>query len=172
MTTLYDNYYIASNREYVSLRPVPADRSVQLRVPQHAAGLGGALPVPGRPADLVLGHVASRQQRRASTRARAEILPIDAHPRPIYRLDGQPWRGRIQTYDAPFTLQKADSFTLHVNSQPSYIRGQAAQPLFDDSRSYFDPAMPTGGVKVPNTDIRIRVLSESGTSMRIRIAPS
>ena len=31
-----------------------------------------------------------------------EILPIDANPSAIYRLDGKPWRGRIQTYDAPF----------------------------------------------------------------------
>ena len=27
--------------------------------------------------------------------------------------DGQPWRTRIQMYDAPFSLTKADSFTLH-----------------------------------------------------------
>ena len=31
-----------------------------------------------------------------------EMLPIDANPRPIYDLDGTLWRGRIQTYDAPF----------------------------------------------------------------------
>ena len=42
------------------------------------------------------------------------VLPIDANPRPIYRLDGKPWRGRIQTYDAPFGLEKSDSFTLHA----------------------------------------------------------
>ena len=69
-----------------------------------------------------------------------EILPIDSHPQPIYRLDGQPWRGRIQTYDAPFSLQKSDSFTLHMRrtGQASYIRGQDAVPVFDDRRSYWD----------------------------------
>ena len=58
------------------------------------------------------------------------ILPIDAHPRTIYTLDGDPWRPRIQMYDATFGLQKADSFTLHsqFTGHASYIRGQAAQP--------------------------------------------
>ena len=74
-------------------------------------------------------------------------------------------------YDAPFSLQPADSFTLHLNGQPSFIRGQAAQPVFDDSRSYLDPALPNAGVDVPDTNTRIRVLSQNGTSMRIRIFP-
>ena len=62
-------------------------------------------------------------------------LYIDAHPQPIYNLTGAPWRARVQVYDAPFSLKKADSFTLHINSQPQYIRGQAAQPLFDDTKT-------------------------------------
>ena len=53
-----------SHRNYVVVRQVPEDRPVQLRLRQHAAGLGGALPVPGRPADLVLGHLAGRQQHQ------------------------------------------------------------------------------------------------------------
>ena len=103
-----------------------------------------------------------------------EILPIDANPRPIYRLDGQPWRGRIQTYDAPFSLQKSDSFTLHIptNGQASYIRGQAAVPVFDDSRSYWDPALPNVGVKVPHVGVMLRVTQQSGTSMRVRVGSS
>jgi len=79
-----------------------------------------------------------------------EILPIDSQPQPIYKLDGKPWRGRIQTYDAPFSLEKAGSFTLHDQNtgQASYIRGQAAQPVFDDRRSYWTAAQPAVGVKV------------------------
>jgi hypothetical protein len=49
----------------------------------------------------------------STCRRQGEILPIDSHPQPIYKLDGLPWRGRIQTYDAPFSLEKAASFTLH-----------------------------------------------------------
>ena len=78
------------------------------------------------------------------------VLPIDSHPQPIYHLDGQPWRGRIQTYDAPFSLEKARLVhAAHRTGGPSYIRGQDAQPMFDDSRSYWNPAQPTVGVKVP-----------------------
>jgi len=90
---------------------------------------------------------------------------------PIFRLDGLKWRPRIQTYDAPFSLEKADSFTLHMpNGQPSYIRGQDAVPVFDDRRSYWDAQQPNVGVKVPNAGVRIAVQSASGTSMRIKIS--
>ena len=89
----------------------------------------------------------------------------------IYRLDGKPWRGRVQTYDAPFGLEKSDSFTLHAQETgaASYIRGQAAQPVFDDRREFWDPALPFVGVKVPHAGVTIRVTQQSGTSMRVRV---
>ena len=103
---------------------------------------------------------------------RAEILPIDAHPRRSTGSTATPWRTRIQIYDAPFGLQKADSFTLHFNGQASYIRGQAAQPLFDDTRSYRDAATPTSGVKVANAGVTLQVLEQQGTSMKVRLGTS
>ncbi len=54
----------------------------------------------------------------------------------------------------------------------SYIRGQSAVPLFDDRREFWDPAIPTVGVKVPHAGVQIRVLSQNGTSMRIRVQPA
>lgn len=98
------------------------------------------------------------------------VLPIDAHPRPIYNIDGTVWRGRIQTYDAPFSLRKADSFTLHRNGVRSYIRGQAAQPVFNDMKSYWSEAQPTVGVKVARAGVKIRVLSQSSTTMKVRVS--
>lgn len=79
--------------------------------------------------------------------------------------------GGSRRNDAPFSLQKADSFTLHAQEtgRASYIRGQAAQPVFDDRRQYWYPQLPTVGVKVPNAGVRMRVLSQNGTSMRVRI---
>ncbi len=97
-------------------------------------------------------------------------LYIDARLKTLYRLDGQPWRTRIQLYDAPFSLTKADSFTLHHNSQPNYIRGEDGNPLFDDTKQYFDPELPNHGVKLPAAGVKIRVLSEDGTSMRVRVS--
>ncbi len=97
-------------------------------------------------------------------------LIIDSRPRPIYNLTGQPWRARIQVYDAPFSLKKADSFTLHLNSQPQYIRGQAAQPLFDDTKQYWFPELPNHGVKLPATGTKIQVLEQKGLNTKVRFS--
>ena len=61
------------------------------------------------------------------------------------------------------------SFTLHVNGKPSYVRGQAAVPLFDDTKKYWYEEQPNAGILLPETGTTIKVLSESGTSMKIRI---
>jgi immune inhibitor A len=97
-------------------------------------------------------------------------LISDAHPRPFYRIDGQPWRARVQVYDAPFSLTKADSFTLHVNDKPSYIRGQDAQPLFDDTKQYWFPELPNHGVKLPAAGVKIKVQKQDGTSMKVKFS--
>jgi immune inhibitor A len=167
-TGLFNHYYIASNREYISF-------DQYLRTGPYNFGF------PDRPdwaehfpyQDGLLIWYWDTSQSDNDTGAhpgQGLILPIDSHPRIIYRLDGQPWRGRIQVYDAPFGLQTADSFTLHFDGQPSYIRGQDAVPVFDDRRSYWRPELPNVGVIVPNAGVRIRVLEEIGTSVRIRIA--
>ncbi len=96
-------------------------------------------------------------------------LPIDANPRPIINIaTGAPWRPRIQVYDAPFSLHKADSMTLHTNGVPSYIRGQAAQPLFDDTKKYWYAELPSHGVKLPAVGVKVKVLEEDGTSLKVR----
>ena len=100
------------------------------------------------------------------------ILPIDAHPRPIYNLDGP----AVAAADPAVRrdVRAGEGRLVHAARQrPGRATSAArpAQPLFDDSRSYFDPAVPTGGVLVPDTNTRIRVLSESGTSVRIRVSP-
>jgi immune inhibitor A len=169
VTTLHDNYYIASNRAYVSY-----DR--YLRTGPYNFGFLNTRPdwvehFPYQDGLLIWYWDTSFTNNDVGLHpGQGEILPIDAHPRPIYNLQGQPWRGRIALYDATFTPQKADSFTLHNNSQPSYVRGQAGQRVFDDSRQYWYAETPLTGVKVPNTGTRIEVLSHDGTSMRIRIS--
>ena len=97
-------------------------------------------------------------------------LYIDSRPAPLYNLTGAAWRARVQVYDAPFGLSKADSFTLHINGAPQYIRGQNAQPLFDDTKQYWYAELPNHGVKVPAVGVKIRVLSQNGTSIRIRVS--
>jgi immune inhibitor A len=98
------------------------------------------------------------------------ILPVDSHPTPINRIDGTLWRPRVSAYDAPFGLEKADSFTLHFNGQASYIRGQNAVPTFNDGKSYWSADLPTSSVRVPNNGVNIKVVSKTGTTMKVQVS--
>ncbi len=167
-TKEYDNYYIAGHRSYISY-------DKYLQTGPYNFGFANTKPdfvehFPYQQGLLISYWDTSQKDNNVSQHpGMGRNLYVDAHPQTLYRLDGTPWRTRVQLYDAPFSLTKADSFTLHVNGQPSYIRGEAGQPLFDDTRNYFDKNVPDHGVKLPATGTKIRVLSEDGTSMRIRI---
>jgi immune inhibitor A len=102
-----------------------------------------------------------------------QILPVDAHPKALIRADGGVWRNRMQTYDATFTLAPTDAITLHYLSQASYHPSLPAVPVFDDTKSYYDPANPQGSVIVPNTgtQIRIQSISAQGNFMQVQVRP-
>jgi immune inhibitor A len=168
-TVLNDNYYIASNRSYVSydkyLRTGPYVRGYVDTRPKFAERF------PYQEGLLIWYWDTSVADNNVSVHpGQGQILPIDAHPQPILNPQGMPWHGRIGLYDAPFTPREADSFTLHLNGKPGDVRGQAGQDVFDDSRPYWLAETPLTGVKVPNTGTRIEVQSHNGTSMRIRIS--
>ena len=172
LTRLFDNYYVASNRSYVSF-------DQYLKTGPYNFGFLNTKPdwvehFPYQPGLLISYWDTSFADNNTSQHPGGGlILPIDAHPDLVYRLDGNPWRPRIQGYDDPFSLTKADSFTLHFNGAGSYLRGQNGQPLFDDSRSYYREDLTAGvryGVKVPHNGVQVRVLSHDGTSMRVRIS--
>jgi immune inhibitor A len=166
-TDSFDNFYIASNRTYESydqyMRTGPYNFGFPAK-PDWAEHF---------PYDTGL-HVwywdtSQSDNNTSQHQGQGLILPVDAHPAPIYNLEGQLWRERVAGYDAPFSLSKASSFTLHVNGKPSYIRGQAAVPTFDDTKKYWYAEQPNAGVKLPATGTTMRVQSQSGTSMKIRI---
>ncbi len=168
-TRLFDNYYIAGNRSYVSydkyLKTGPYYFGYANTRPDwvdHYAYQEGLL--------ISYWNLRYADNDTFEHPGEGRNLYIDAHPRPIYNLTGAPWRARVQVYDAPFSLKKADSFTLHINSQPQYIRGQAAQPLFDDTDQYWYPELPNHGVKLPATGVKIKVLKQDGTSMKVRFS--
>ena len=171
VTNPYDHYYLASYRAYVSY-----DR--YLRWGPYNFGWANTRPdyvefFPYQNGLLVnYWNTLYTDNNTSQHPGFGEVLPIDSHPRVIYRIDGQPWRGRIQTYDAPFGLERADSFTLHVSGRASYIRGRPAQPLFDDTRSYWNATLPNVGVKTPGVGVTLRVLDQSKTSMRVRLGVS
>lgn len=172
--TAYDQFYLASNRTYTSydkyLQTGPYNFSFPTTRPDFVEKF------PYQDGLLVNYWDTSYPDNNTSEHnGSGLILPIDANPQPFYNLQGQPWRGRIQTYDAPFGLQKSDSFYLTSGTQRSYIRGRAANPLFDDSdpnryfQPYVDAGLPRVGVKVAGAGVQIQVLSQSGTSMQVRI---
>jgi immune inhibitor A len=171
-TTDYDTYYVASNRTYTSY-----DRYLQTG--PYNFGF------PDRPDfvehfpyqnGLLISYWDSSHSNNNTSQhpGEGEILPIDANPQALYRLDGNPWASSVQMYDATFGLEKSDSLNLHIPGKGtvSYVRGQAGQPLFDDRRDYWDPVIPRVGVKVPHAGVQFRVQQQSGTSMRIKVGPA
>jgi immune inhibitor A len=89
------------------------------------------------------------------------ILPIDAHPKTMWRPDDVAWRSRIQTYDSTFGKQRTDAILIHHLSEPSRHRSQPAVPVFNDNKQYWNPETPLAGVMNPDTNTRIIVRSEN-----------
>ena len=166
-TRAFDNFYIASNRTYEAYGQYLRTGPYNFGFPDRPAFVEH---FPYQPGLVVSYWDTSEPDNNTSEHPGSGlILPIDAHPAPIHTIEGQPWRSRVAGYDMPFSLRKADSFTLHVNGKPSYIRGQNAVPLFDDTGTFLYADQPLAGVVLPATGLTIRVLSQTGTSMRIRV---
>lgn len=114
----------------------------------------------------------------ASGRCGGLYLPVDAHPDLLLRPDnGMVWRPRIQSYDATFSLVPTDVICLHANSIEQCYGGLPANPVFDDTQSYWVAPNPAIGhlgwasVAVPATGTTIRVVSVSaqGNFMQVLV---
>ena len=167
VTKAYDNYYVASNRTYTSydqyLQTGPYNFGFASKPDyvEHFPYQDGLL--------VTYWDTSQSDNQTAVHPGSGLILPIDANPETRYNLTGKPWRSTVQGYDATFGLQKSDSFTLHIADQPSYVRGQAAQPLFNDTKPYWFADNPQYGVKLPAAGVKIKVLQQKGTDMKVRI---
>lgn len=167
-TELFDNYYIAGYRTYVSydqyLKTGPYNFGFSPELPdkvEHFSYQTGL---------LVSYWDTSQSDNNVSLHpGEGRNLYIDSRPETLYRLDGLPWRTRIQLYDAPFTRKKASSFTLHIAGEPSYIRGERGVATFNDTKDYFDPELLDHGVKVANAGVTIKVLKERANGATIRL---
>jgi immune inhibitor A len=95
------------------------------------------------------------------------ILPIDAHPEPLYDAFGNIWRNRIQSYDSTFSLKRTKPLKLHVQSEPSSHPSLPAQSVFSDSMEYWSSANPGASVKTPDTDTSIRIKRAKGGVMKV-----
>ncbi|MCY7394711.1 MAG: immune inhibitor A [Nocardioides sp.] len=173
VTSATDQFYLASNRTYTSYDRYLETGPYNFGDPSRP---DFAEKFPYQNGLLVNYWDASYSDNNTSQHPGAGlVLPVDANPEVDYNLDGQAWRGRIQNYDAPFGLERSDSFDLTVSGKTSYIRGAAANPVFDDTdvNRYFTPfaaaGLPRVGVKVAGAGVQMQVLSQDGTSMKVRV---
>ncbi len=101
-----------------------------------------------------------------------EALPVDARPASLRWSDGTVVRNRIQSFDSTFGRQATDPLSLHrevvgedgtVTMTTLEVPSRPAVPVFDDSDPdrYYDPANPSGSVKVAGTGTTIAVTGEN-----------
>ncbi|WP_285624301.1 immune inhibitor A domain-containing protein [Kineosporia sp. NBRC 101677] len=164
----YDHYYIAANRSYISydkyLKTGPYNYGWAKTRPDYAEHF------PYQEGLLVTYWDTAFDDNDVSVHpGQGRNLNVDAHPKALIRSDGKPWRTRVQLYDAPFGKKKADSITLHWEGKKQTIKGLKGNPVFDDTKNYFDPKQLDHGVKVAGAGVRIEVTKQSGASSTIRV---
>lgn len=164
----YDNYYVMGHRSYVGydkyLQTGPYNFGFLNTKPDWAEhySYGKGLLVSYWDTSVLDNNTSEHP-------GEGRNLPIDAHPQPIYNLaTGTPWRARVQVWDAPFSKAKSPSMTLHTNGKASYVRAQDPQPVFNDTKKYWYSELPNHGVKLPAVGVKAKVLSENGTSMKVK----
>lgn len=98
------------------------------------------------------------------------ILPVDANTTFHNWVNGDLLRPRILSYDSTFGLEPKEAITVHRNGEAVTIPAGPAQPVFDDTKTYWSGAAVPGrfqpgwvGVNVPKTGTVIRVKSMSST---------
>lgn len=168
-TSPYNHYYIASYRAYTSydayLKTGPYNfgfNDVNTNKVEHFPYQDGLL--------VSYWDTSFADNNTSEHPGGGLVLPIDSHPAPLYRVDGKPWRSRVQVYDAPFSVQRTDALYLHLNSVLNKIPSQKAQPVFDDRNAYWFPEIPMTGVKVPNEGVKIKVINQQKTTMWVKIS--
>ena len=103
------------------------------------------------------------------------LLPVDAHPKALLRGAGRRSGATgSRSYDSTFTLAKTDGIpNIHHNSVLMPVPSLPAVSVFNDTKTWYDPANPLGSVITPktNTKISISSISAIGGFMQIQVAP-
>ncbi|MEU9392259.1 immune inhibitor A domain-containing protein [Streptomyces sp. NPDC048324] len=157
----YKQYYIAENRQYVSY-----DKT--LKVGPYNFGFSTTRPdwvehYPYQNGLLIWKWDTSQPDNNTGDHpGTGQILPIDSHPVPLKWSDGTLMRGRIQAYDSPFSLYPTDGITLHKAGVATKIKWSWGVPVFNDHAStYYDASNPAAGVKVTDTNTKIKIVREA-----------
>ncbi|MET8827433.1 immune inhibitor A domain-containing protein [Streptomyces sp. NPDC004610] len=165
----YAQYYIAENRQYVSY-----DKT--LKVGPYNFGFSTTRPdwvehYPYQNGLLIWKWDTSQADNNTSVHpGTGLLLPIDAHSTPLKWSDGTLMRNRIQSYDSTFSLSRTDGITLHKAGVPTRIPSQKGVSVFNDRTStYYDPATPTAGVKITDTNTKIKIVKEARNGSTITL---
>ena len=170
----YKQYYIAENRQYVSY-----DKT--LKVGPYNFGFSATRPdwvehYPYQNGLLIWKWDTSQQDNNTSQHPGAGlVLPVDSHPTALKWSDGTLMRSRIQSYDSPFSLYRTDAITLHNADVVTRIPSAKGVPVFDDHTStYYDDSTPFAGVKITDTNTKIRIVKEAkdGSTIKVEVGPA
>lgn len=170
----YKQYYIAENRQYVSY-----DKT--LKVGPYNFGFSTTRPdwvehYPYQNGLLIWKWDTSQADDNTSVHpGTGLILPVDSHPTALKWSDGTLMRNRIQSYDSPFSLYPTDGITLHNADVATKIKWSFGVPVFNDrTNTYYDASNPTGGVKITDTNTKIKIVREAldGSTISLQVGPA
>ncbi|MFI6205308.1 immune inhibitor A domain-containing protein [Streptomyces sp. NPDC051041] len=174
ITDEYAQFYIAENRQYVSY-----DKT--LEVGPYNFGFGNTRPnwvehYPYQNGLLIWKWDTSQQDNNTSEHPGAGLLlPVDSHPAALKWSDGTLMRNRVQSYDSPFSLYRTDGITLHNQGVATRIPSSKGVSVFDDhTGTYYDETNPTAGVKITDTNTRIKIVKEAkdGSTISLQVGPA
>ncbi|MEJ1195789.1 MULTISPECIES: immune inhibitor A domain-containing protein [unclassified Streptomyces] len=169
----YAQYYIAENRQYVSydktLKTGPYNFGFAERPNwvEHYAYQNGLL--------IWKWDTSQADNNTSQHPGTGLVLPIDSHPTAMKWKDGTLLRNRVQSYDSPFSLYRTDAVTLHKADVATYFPGSKGVSVFNDRKSdYYDESNPTGGVKITDTNTKIKILKEAknGSTIELEVGPA
>ncbi|MGW3988282.1 immune inhibitor A domain-containing protein [Streptomyces sp. NPDC004830] len=169
----YAQYYIAENRQYVSydktLKTGPYNFGFTARPDwvEHYAYQNGLL--------IWKWDTSQADNNTSQHKGTGLVLPIDSHPDALKWADGTLMRNRIQAYDSPFSLYRTDGMTLHKADVAKYIPGSKGVSVFNDRKNdYYDESNPTAGVKITDTNTKIKILKEAknGSTIELEVGPA
>ncbi|MFD7953730.1 immune inhibitor A domain-containing protein [Streptomyces ardesiacus] len=169
----YAQYYIAENRQYESfdktLETGPYNFGFTERPDwvEHYAYQNGLL--------IWKWDTSQADNNTSQHPGKGLVLPIDSHPTALKWKDGTLMRNRMQAYDSPFSLYRTDGMTLHKADVAKYVPGSKGVSVFNDRKDdYWDPANPTGGVQITDTNTKIKILKEAknGSTIELEVGPA
>ncbi|MBQ0999406.1 immune inhibitor A domain-containing protein [Streptomyces nigra] len=174
ITDDYAQYYIAENRQYVSydktLKTGPYNFGFSTTRPdwvEHYAYQNGL---------LIWKWDTSQLDNNTSQHPGAGlILPVDSHPTQLKWTNGTLMRNRIQAYDSPFSTFRTDGMTLHNADVAAKIPSRPGVGVFNDrTNTYYDASNPSAGVKITDTNTKIKIVKEAkdGSTIELEVGPA